>query len=178
MALSKNSKIEVADINAISSTASSALSTANTANTNATNAYNLANSKQNNLGFTPIQQGGGAYQGTNKVYIGWDGSALRCQVDSTDLGQIFTSNVGKTTVNWADGAWSATVTPSVACAYNTQESGLICYNCSQSASSAILPSGGTWRYLTNGGRVGQIAGGNSILLNGTGGTGMIAIRVA
>ena len=164
MALSKNSKIEVADINAISTTA--------------TNAYNLANSKQNNLGFTPIQQGGGAYQGTNKVYIGWDGSALRCQVDSTDLGQIFTSNVGKTTVNWADGAWSATVTPSVACAYNTQGSGLICYNCSQSASSAILPSGGTWRYLTNGGLVGQIAGGNRILLNGSGGTGMIAIRVA
>lgn len=134
MALSKNSKIEVADINAISSTASSALSTANTANTNATNAYNLANSKQNNLGFTPIQQGGGAYQGTNKVYIGWDGSALRCQVDSTDLGQIFTSNVGKTTVNWADGAWSATVTPSVVSGNPT-------------GSSFTLPSGGTWRYL-------------------------------
>lgn len=134
MALSKNSKIEVADINAISSTASSALSTANTANTNATNAYNLANSKQNALGFTPIQQGGGAHQGSNKVYLGWDGSALRCQVDGTDLGQIVTSNAGKTTVNWADGAWAANCVVDVA-------SGCPAGN------SFTLPSGGTWKYI-------------------------------
>ncbi|MDT7952827.1 MAG: hypothetical protein RQ966_15090 [Acetobacteraceae bacterium] len=40
------------------------------------------------LGFTPVQQGGGASQGTNKVYLGWDGAALRAQVDATDLGRL------------------------------------------------------------------------------------------
>jgi hypothetical protein len=43
-------------------------------------------SKQNNLGFSPVQQGGGAGQGSNKIYLGWDGGALKLQVDSTDLG--------------------------------------------------------------------------------------------
>lgn len=39
------------------------------------------------LGFTPVQQGGGAGQSTNKIYIGWSsGSALKAQVDATDLG--------------------------------------------------------------------------------------------
>jgi hypothetical protein len=36
--------------------------------------------------YTPVQQGGGANQGNNKVYLGWDGSRLRLQVDSTDIG--------------------------------------------------------------------------------------------
>lgn len=41
------------------------------------------------LGFTPVRQGGGANQTTNTVYIGWsNGSRLRAQVDSTDLGPI------------------------------------------------------------------------------------------
>ncbi len=40
------------------------------------------------LGFTPVQQGGGIGQGTNKVYIGWNGSGLRCTVDSTDEGHF------------------------------------------------------------------------------------------
>ncbi|MCP1215575.1 hypothetical protein NKW53_05780 [Acetobacter orientalis] len=40
------------------------------------------------LGYTPVQQGGGAGQGTNKVALGWaeDGSGLKCQVDGTDEG--------------------------------------------------------------------------------------------
>lgn len=46
------------------------------------------NGKQASLGFTPVQQGGGTSQGSNKVYIGWDGSGLRAQVDNTDLGRI------------------------------------------------------------------------------------------
>jgi hypothetical protein len=43
---------------------------------------------QPSLGFTPVQQGGGTGQGTNKVYIGWasDSSGLKLQVDTTDLG--------------------------------------------------------------------------------------------
>jgi len=42
------------------------------------------------LTFTPVQQGGGTLQGTNKVFIGWgtDGSGLRVMVDGTDLGPI------------------------------------------------------------------------------------------
>ena len=51
------------------------------------------NSKQPNLGFTPVQQGGGANQLTNKVKIGWGtDSRLRVTVDSTDLGYFWTSN--------------------------------------------------------------------------------------
>lgn len=50
-------------------------------------------SKQPNLGFTPVQQGGGANQLTNKVKIGWGtDSRLRVTVDSTDLGYFWTSN--------------------------------------------------------------------------------------
>lgn len=48
-------------------------------------------SAQQDLGFAPIQQGGGANQGGNKVYLGWgtDGN-LRCQVDGYDLGKVWT----------------------------------------------------------------------------------------
>lgn len=49
--------------------------------------------KQASLGFTPVQQGGGANQATNKLYFGWDGSGLRYQVDATDRGRVWdTSN--------------------------------------------------------------------------------------
>ena len=41
--------------------------------------------KQDSLGFVPVQQGGGINQGTNKIYIGWNG-ALCCTVDSTNIG--------------------------------------------------------------------------------------------
>lgn len=49
----------------------------------------LDTEKQAALGFTPVQQGGGAGQGTNKVYIGWSGSALKAQVDAADQGNIW-----------------------------------------------------------------------------------------
>lgn len=59
-------------------------------------AYDLARSKQPNLGFTPIQQGGGTGQGANKIYIGWatDASGLRAQADNTNLGNIVTTEGG------------------------------------------------------------------------------------
>lgn len=59
-------------------------------------AYDLASSKQPNLGFTPIQQGGGTGQGNNKVYIGWatNASGLKAQVDSANLGNIVTTEGG------------------------------------------------------------------------------------
>jgi len=46
------------------------------------------------LGFTPVQQGGGTNQTTNKIYIGWSaGSVLRLQVDSTDFGASWPINI-------------------------------------------------------------------------------------
>lgn len=51
------------------------------------------------LTFTPVQQGGGANQGTNKIFLGWDGSRPRMQVDSTDLGGLVTYNEMQSNVN-------------------------------------------------------------------------------
>ena len=133
--------------------ANSAATAASNAQTTATNAYNLANSKQNALGFTPVQQGGGANQGTNKIYLGWDGGALRCQVDSTDLGQIITTNAGKTSVSWADGAWSASVTPNCGAQGNIGQG--------SSSKPITLPAGGQWAYYSNL-AVGVAAGGTTI----------------
>ena len=61
-------------------------------------AYDLAASKQDALGFTPIQQGGGTGQESNKIYIGWatDASGLKAQADALDLGNIVTTAGGAT----------------------------------------------------------------------------------
>lgn len=41
------------------------------------------------LGFTPVQQGGGIGQSTNKVHIGWSNTGkLKVTVDETDLGNV------------------------------------------------------------------------------------------
>ena len=40
------------------------------------------------LGFTPVQQGGGAGQGTNKVFLGWSSNGLKLQIDSIDEGLL------------------------------------------------------------------------------------------
>ncbi|KQO67263.1 hypothetical protein ASF18_11365 [Methylobacterium sp. Leaf89] len=75
-----------------------------------------ANTRQANLGFTPVRQGGGAYQQGNTVYLGWDGTALRAQVDSSDLERIVTRSwlnplndirmayAGDLNSTWNDGA--------------------------------------------------------------------------
>ena len=75
---------------------SAGVSKATAAQKSADNALAVANTKQPNLGFTPIQQGGGMGQGTNKVYIGWatDASGLKAQADSTNLGNIVTTAGG------------------------------------------------------------------------------------
>ena len=70
-------------------------------------AYELANGKQAALGFTPVQQGGGANQRPNKVYLGWDGGAVRMHVDNTNMGQLVTTLAGQQkapNAAWADGA--------------------------------------------------------------------------
>lgn len=54
----------------------------------------IASGYQTALGFTPIQQGGGTSQTTNKLYIGWSaGSVLRLQVDATDYGSSWPISV-------------------------------------------------------------------------------------
>jgi hypothetical protein len=47
---------------------------------------------QTAIGFQPVQQGGGAFQNANKVYLGWDGSAPRIQIDTTDEGEVAMQN--------------------------------------------------------------------------------------
>jgi hypothetical protein len=49
---------------------------------------------QRALGFTPVRQGSGAYQLTNNVHLGWDGSALRYQIDATDFGPLWGDSNG------------------------------------------------------------------------------------
>lgn len=43
------------------------------------------------LTFTPVQQGGGAGQSANKIYIGWSGSGLKAQIDGLDYGTLWSS---------------------------------------------------------------------------------------
>lgn len=40
------------------------------------------------LGFTPVEQGGGPGQGTNKINLGWDTVTARFAVDGVDLGRL------------------------------------------------------------------------------------------
>ena len=58
----------------------------NIASTDATTTNTIKNAI--GLTFTPVQQGGGAGQLSNKVYIGWSGSELKAQVDTFDQGAI------------------------------------------------------------------------------------------
>ena len=52
-----------------------------------------ADTKQTNLGFTPVQQGTGIGQSANAVKIGWSSeSRLKVTVDVTDLGNIVMDN--------------------------------------------------------------------------------------
>ena len=52
---------------------------------------------QPNLGFMPVQQGGGTGQNNTKIYIGSAGvSGLKAQQGTTDLGNIVTTTAGTT----------------------------------------------------------------------------------
>lgn len=46
------------------------------------------------LGFTPVQQGGGTGQGSDKIYIGYSESGLKAQAAKLDLGNIVTTSAG------------------------------------------------------------------------------------
>ena len=74
--------------------------TANTAN----NANNLGGQGpgyyQPALGFTPVQQGGGANQLTNKIHIGWASpGVLNLQIDNTDFEHTWPININGTAAN-------------------------------------------------------------------------------
>jgi hypothetical protein len=55
------------------------------------------------IGYTPVQQGGGTGQGANKLYIGWLGSNLGLQVDSTNFSSTWPISVTGSAVNVAGG---------------------------------------------------------------------------
>jgi hypothetical protein len=57
-------------------------------------------SKQDNLGFTAVQQGTGPGQLTNIIKMGWSGTRLKAAVDTTDLGNVAMEN-------WVSGAYAA-----------------------------------------------------------------------
>jgi hypothetical protein len=73
-----------------SSLADNSVTTAKIADANVTAGKLAAGVAVSNIGFTPVQQGGGTGQLTNKVYIGWSaGSKLLLQVDAFDFGQVW-----------------------------------------------------------------------------------------
>lgn len=56
-----------------------------------TNLQTALDGKQPSLGFTPVQQSGGAGQSGNKIYIGWGGSGLKAQIDALDYGTLWST---------------------------------------------------------------------------------------
>lgn len=46
----------------------------------------------NKLSFTPVQQGGGAGMGPDKVYLGWNGVSLTAQVNGSPMGNLWYSS--------------------------------------------------------------------------------------
>ncbi len=108
---------------------------------------------QNRLGFTPVQQGGGANQSSNQLRIGWgtNGAGIRAQVDATDLGLL-----------WGEQNF-----------YRPDNNNFLAVQ--GPATSVQLPPGGTWcyslmHYGPNGngitGRSGQAPGGTLIQFSG------------
>jgi hypothetical protein len=68
--------------------------------------------------FTPVQQGGGLGQGTNKLYLGWDNAVarLRLAVDGSDQGDLVlakTLNLPQAAAHVSTTAQGVTMTPGV-----------------------------------------------------------------
>ncbi|MDF5777770.1 phage tail protein, partial [Pseudomonas syringae] len=108
---------------------------------------------QNRLGFTPVQQGGGANQASNQLRLGWatNGAGVRAQVDASDLGLL-----------WGEQNF-----------YRPDNNNFLAV--SITATEVRLPAGGTWcyslmHYYAGGagviGRSGQAAGGTVISFSG------------
>jgi hypothetical protein len=141
-------------------------------------AYDLASSKQPNLGFTPVQQGGGSGQDNSKIYIGHGTNGLKAQIGTTDLGCIVTTVSGTTRapsatnvyvdgfgeMGWVNVEYQSTplyvwcLPASSRSAHLCEPSKLsvgasnICIsvpNTYISNVSANLPNGGTWRVIVS-----------------------------
>ncbi len=108
---------------------------------------------QNRLGYTPVQQGGGASQASNQLRLGWatNGAGIRAQVDASDLGLL-----------WGEQNF-----------YRPDNNNFLAV--SITATEVRLPAGGTWcyslmHYYSGGagviGRSGQAAGGTVISFSG------------
>jgi hypothetical protein len=110
------------------------------------------NGKQNALGFTPIQQGGGTSQSTNKLYIGWAPNQLRLQVDSTDFGATWPIDV----------------------------SGFAAYATNQSGGTVDATTGAFGNKITISGANNTTTGGGQLYLNGATGNRIdfVAVGVA
>ncbi|WP_347288606.1 tail fiber protein [Bilophila wadsworthia] len=107
---------------------------ANTAHTLADTAYDLADSKQNSLGFTPVQQGGAPGQVVgSKVRIGWDGTGITAYIDDTRF-PLVTSSAGYTKAPYSSVADSV-VSIVAAKGYSVPVVG---------GASAAVPPGDTW----------------------------------
>jgi hypothetical protein len=77
----------------------------------------LGATKQASLGYTPIQQGGGTGQSTNKIYIGWSTSVLNLQVDGSSFGSTWPISVSGN-ANTASSATTAASAPLVSALAN------------------------------------------------------------
>lgn len=110
-----------------------------------------ADSKQANLGFTPVQQGTGIGQFSNAVKIGWSGTRTKITIDATDMGNIVMDNdIGvansslvKTALNASGNA------PIYACRawVNFNGTGTIAIRASENVSS--IADNGTGDYTVN-----------------------------
>lgn len=150
-------------------------------------AYDLAKNNQGNLGFTPVQQGGGAGQNNTKIYIGSAGaSGLKAQQGTTDLGNIVTTTAGTTRApsatkvyvkNFGEMSWISTQ-------YNNSPANVWClpadsnyaHLCSPSvlsvgSSNLTITSPNTRIYSTNGTLP---KGGSWVLIVSRNGNGVVA----
>lgn len=116
---------------------------------------------QASLEFTPVQQGGGEGQGTNKVYLGFNAGTgrVKVQVDATDLGDLAPAStiVARPATAGGAGEW-------------------VSIGAAQGA-SLTLPAGGQWAHfiiLVNSGGgvsgvVSSVASGGAIAYGGAAG---------
>lgn len=60
------------------------------------------------INFTPVQQGGGSGQFTNKIYIGWTGTNLGLQIDTTTYGFVWPISISGNATSAASATTAAT----------------------------------------------------------------------
>ena len=126
------------------------------------------------LGFTPVQQGGGTAQGTNKLYIGWaTGSRLRLQVDSTDFADVWPIHVSGNATT-ATSATSATTATKLATARTISG---VSFDGSANITLTTTNIGeGTNQYFTNARARAAFTSGNGISIDA--GTGVISVSAS